>query len=134
MHVRAPQDRTVRESEFFDQLRSQLKAFIQHDFTAKWQALQFKRCIANFEPGTVVIVMDFSENFTIVYPREPQSMYFNNASIAIHVMVVYRHAEVKSDGFDGGVRKEYHFFMSDDTKHDTEFVQVSVLHDVLANA
>lgn len=110
--------------EFFTKFRSDLKTFVQHDHTAKWQAMQRKKCLETFEPGTIVFVMDFSENFTIPYPREPQSIFYCTVSIAIHVIVLHRHAEKKPDGYDGGIVKEYHFFLSDDLRHDTEFVQV----------
>ena len=93
-----------------------LNKFIKHNFTYLWQASQFKLCVSQFPSDVVVSVVDFAENYTFREQNEIQSMHWWSVQVTIFVHITY---------FRVGehVKKVIHFFISDDKKHDTLFVQ-----------
>ena len=61
--------------DFISFLKGHLKTFIHHNYTARWQAQQFKDCIAKFPIDVVVSVIDFAENYTFKEKNKIQSMH-----------------------------------------------------------
>ena len=52
-----------------------------------------------FEKGTILSIIDFSENYTSTPQKEiPEYYHSDQVSILVHIM--YRHAEFDVDGFD----------------------------------
>ena len=103
--------------DFISFLKGHLKTFIHHNYTARWQAQQFKDCIAKFPTDVVVSVIDFAENYTFKEQNEIQSMHWFNFQVTILVQITY--VRTLSDK----VEKFIHFWISDDKLHDTLFVQ-----------
>ncbi len=51
-------------SKFLAFLKSKLSEFVIHNFEAKWQDAQFKSCLDNLTNDQIVIVIDFSKNYS----------------------------------------------------------------------
>ena len=79
-------------SNFMDKFQSQIYKYIKHSHMSRWQALEFKHSREIFEPGIILSMVDFDENYTFAPQREIQSEYshFDQVSICVHVF--YRHA------------------------------------------
>ena len=115
-------------SEFMEKFQNQIYKYIKHSHRSRWQASRFKQSREVFEPGTILSVVDFAENYTFAPQKEIQSEYYHSDQVSIFVHVLYRHAQMDIDGIDSThdlrhVIKEYHFYVSDDREHDTLFVQ-----------
>lgn len=67
-------------------------------------------------------MVDFIENYTLQPKNEVQAQYYNSIQIAIFVHITYRHAH-DSTKEDKKVIREYHFYMSDDISHSSDYVQ-----------
>ncbi|KAL3689045.1 hypothetical protein R1sor_015354 [Riccia sorocarpa] len=109
-------------SEFIQFMKSKLAHFVKHDFTQKWQVKQYRQCIKTFPIGTVVSVIDYAENYTFLPRNEIQSEYWTSKQVTILVHIFYYHTQF-SIADDRDVRNVVHFFISDDRKHDSFFVQ-----------
>ncbi|KAL3688384.1 hypothetical protein R1sor_014693 [Riccia sorocarpa] len=116
--------------EFIQFMKDKLAHFVKHDFTQKWQAKQYRQCIKTFPIGTVVSVIDYAENYTFLPRNEIQSGYWTSKQVTILVHIFYYHTQY-STADDRDVRKVVHFFISDDRKHDSFFVQYAfgLLHN-----
>ena len=108
----------VALSQFMVMLQEHTLKFIKHNFVYRWQAEQFKNCLSVFPDDTIVSVVDFAENYTFKEQNEIQSMHWHNDQCTILVHISYRRS-----GTDSHVIKDMHFYISDDRKHDTHFVQ-----------
>ena len=80
------------------------------------------------EAGTILSVVDFTENYTFSPQREIQSEYYHSDQVSMFVHVLYRHSQESIDCRDitpqsHDVIKEYHFYVIYDCEHDTLFVQ-----------
>ena len=60
--------------DFMDKFQSQIYKYIKHSHRSRWKALEFKHFREVFESGTILLVVDFAENYTFVPRREIQSM------------------------------------------------------------
>ena len=98
------------------EFKKQLGEFIPHNFRSYWQNSQFKECINNLPTGVIVSVIDFAENYTFKVQNEVQSMHWYNDQCTILVHICYWRQ-------DGELHKKSIFYISDDKKHDTLFVQ-----------
>ena len=115
-------------SNFMDKFQSHIYKYIEHSHRYRWQALEFKHSHEFFEPGTILSVVEFADNYTFAPQREIQSEYYHYDQVSIFVHVLYRHSQASIDGRDitpqsRDVIKEYHFYVSHDREHDTLFVQ-----------
>ena len=107
----------MKSATFISLFSSHLISFIKHNFVFRWQAQQFKDCLLKFPSNVVVSVIDFAENYSFKIHNEIQSMHWWSTQVTILVHITYvRNAA-------GGVQKTLHFYISDDRKHDTLFVQ-----------
>lgn len=117
-------------SVFMDVVRTTMAQFIVHNFVYRWQAEEYKRCLAEFPKGTVISSIDYSENYSFLQQDEVQSMHWDNRQITILVHATWRHNEgcpPVLDPLTGAVQRDivadYHFYISDDLQHDSLFVQ-----------
>ena len=81
-----------------DRFKKLIQPYIRHAFFAKWQAQQFQTLRDNFPLGTIVLVVDFVENYSFVHQKAIQSDYYFNKKVTIMVHVCYRHAQLDLDG------------------------------------
>jgi hypothetical protein len=110
--------------EFFRYLKPKLKAFIRHKYFTQWQNQQFQEDLEELPDDTVLSCIDFSENYSMKVQDEIQSMHRRSTQISLLVMITYR----VNPAFDSSIHesrllKDVHYFVSDDTSHDTMYVQ-----------
>ena len=60
-----------------------------HDFVAKQQAMFLKKTKANLLPRTVVVLGDFTENYSFVIQDAVQGYHWTNSQATIHPFVAY---------------------------------------------
>jgi hypothetical protein len=65
--------------EFLKELKDRMRDYVDHLHVMKWQAHQFKECLATFAAGNIVWAMDFAENFTFLERVEVQSMHWSKS-------------------------------------------------------
>jgi hypothetical protein len=110
-------------SEFLDFFSPTVEQFNRHNFVAKWQSNQAKVLQSCLQGGSTLTHIDFSENYTFAPQNEIQSMYYHSDQVSILVQVTYR-ADVQDGAADDlQLRRETHFYISDDRTHDTFFAQ-----------
>ncbi len=109
---------------FLEYLKPKLQAFVTHNFVARWEDKHFKKSMKSFPEDTVVSVVDFAENYKFESQNEVQSQHWFSYQISILVQITFRH-NPDFDPYDEDSRiiTEYHFYISDDKQHDSEFVQ-----------
>ena len=83
--------------------------------------------MANLPLNHVICVHDCSENYTCRSQDEIQSQYFDPNKVSFHVTILYRHADLQTDGKestedDPCIIKEHLFALSDDNTQDYHFV------------
>ena len=65
-------------------------------------------CKDTFPLGTIMLVVDFAENYTRKPQNEVQPMYYNSIQVSIFVHITFIHAH-DSTKDDRKVLREYHF-------------------------
>ena len=116
-------DRTTLETaslpfeDFIDTFIEKVEVLIPHSFIATQQAQFFNECKKELKEGELVVVADFSENYSFVVQDAAQGMHWNNSQATIHPFVVYyQHSD-----------KEHHIsfvVVSDCLQHDTVAVHL----------
>ena len=106
-------------NEFKDKI---VPKYVQHSQNAHWLDNKFCLCKNTFPIGSILSVVDFAENYTLAPQEEMQSQYYNFTQVAIFVHIVYGHA---NDSIEDNriFLREYHFYVSDNRLHSSEFVQ-----------
>ena len=104
-------------SVFFEYLQDKLPQFVKHNFVARWQDAHCKLAMENLGEDCILSHIDFAENYTFEIQNQIQSMYWCSTQVSILVHITYR---MNSDGV---IVKDSHFYISDDEKHDSLFVQ-----------
>ena len=87
--------------------------YIGHTHRVIWLDVQFKLCKDTFPLGTIVLVVDFTKNYTLKPQNEVQPMYYNSTKVSIFVHVAFIHVH-DSTKEDINVLREYHFYISND--------------------
>ena len=75
-----------------------------------------------FPIGTMLLVVDFAENYTLQPQNEIESQYYHSDQVSIMVHITYKHWE-DSTKEKRVIFKEYHFYISDDRCYDLDFLQ-----------
>lgn len=52
-------------ADLIEYLKPKLQFFIIHNYIANWQQFQFKACLFDIPPKTIISCVDFSENYTM---------------------------------------------------------------------
>jgi hypothetical protein len=124
--------------EVLNKFEEEIYKYTKHSHRARWKDIQFKKYLEVFPPGTILFVVDFVENYTFAAKKVIQSEYYHSNQITIFFHVLYRHDQQSLDNIESTnenrhVIKEYHFYISDDRAHDTDYVQncFDKLHDSL---
>ena len=66
----------------------QLCSMSEHSFYATWNYIQYKKCKGNLEPGEVLIVHDFAQNYLCQHQHEPQGLHWILPQVTLHPTVV----------------------------------------------
>lgn len=109
------QTKTVEVTEYIDELCQKLQLLKPHSFIAKQQAqfiLDRKMCLHDDE---VVVMFDFSENYSYVVQNASQAFHFNNAQCTVFPVIFYY-----NDNND--LIHQSCVFLSESVKHDTAAV------------
>jgi hypothetical protein len=105
-------------------LKPKLQAFARHSFVAKWEDEQFQTYLANFPTDSMVSVIDFVENYSFEVQNEVQSMHWHSYQVTILVHISWiRNAHPDPDDESTKNIMQYHFYISDDKKDGSYFVQ-----------
>ena len=73
---------------------------LPHDFIAKQQAGYLQYLRSNLEPGMVLVVADFAENYSFVVQDAAQSFHWNNLQATIHPFVCYYRRDMQDEAFE----------------------------------
>ena len=60
-----------------------------HHFLAKKQEENFKNQLESLPPGSLLIIMDFAENYCFKSQNSVQSSYYINKQCTLHPIVIY---------------------------------------------
>jgi hypothetical protein len=116
--------KNTTSAEFLEYFIPKLQFFVKHSFVAKWEDRQFRECLANFPPDTVVSVIDFAENYSFEVQNEVQSMHWHSYQVTILVQISWiRNPHPDPCDESSKTLCKYHFYVSDDKTHDSYFVQ-----------
>ena len=85
---------------------------MQHSQHAHWLDSQFHLCRNTFSVRTILLVIDFVENYTLAPQEEIQSQYYNSVQVFIFVHIVYRHV-IDSTKDNKIFLREHHFYITD---------------------
>lgn len=69
--------------------KKELPHFIIHDFIKVRQSRYFKGCREGLTDGTVLVQVDFSENYTAMFQNEVQSAHWNPKQISVFTAVAW---------------------------------------------
>jgi hypothetical protein len=113
-------------TEFVIYMKSTLQKFIKHNYVARWQDSQCRLAMSGLREGVLLSHIDFAENYTFQVRNEVQSEYYRSVQVTILVHITYR-VVIDEDTTEPTVLKESHFYVSDDRRHDSFFVQHCLL-------
>lgn len=82
---------TVRAdtSDFLNELIDLIEDLTKHHFTAHAQSQYLKDLKASLQPGKIIVLMDFAENYSFVVQDAAQAFHWDNRQATLHPMVVY---------------------------------------------
>ena len=111
--------------EFLIYAAPKIQKFIMHNFVAQWQDRQFKISKENLKEDEIMSLIDFSENYSFKSQNEVQEQHWYNFQLSILVHITYRVNPNynPSDSKSLRLNTDYHYYISDDRKHDNLFVQ-----------
>ena len=110
---------------FLDFAKSKIPPFLRHQHTARWQDVQYRACIEGLHSGEIMSLIDYAENYSFKEQNEVQSQHWYNFQLTILVHITYT-VNPDYDVADPKSKKrltEYYYYISDDPKHDSLFVQ-----------
>ena len=107
-------------SAVVEDLKEKVKDLSAHLFRAKWQQHTFAEIKEHMPPKSVVMVLDFAENYTCMMQNEAQSHHWAVGQVTIHPVVAYVNNSDSSRQF---TNIESFVFITDDRKHDSAAVQ-----------
>lgn len=106
--------------DFVEKLVDMAVALTSHHFTAKMQSQFLKSSKASLKPGEILVIMDFSENYSFIVQDAAQQQHWDNSQATVHPMVVY----YKAEGGGDSISCISYCVISDGMKHSTEAVHV----------
>jgi len=102
-------------SDFINEFCDKLQALKPHSFIAKQQSQFISSTKQNLKNGEVLVMFDFSENYSYVVQDASQAFHFNNQQCTVFPVIYYykENSELKHKSC---------IFLSDSLKHDTSAV------------
>ena len=83
------EDRKEDVDDFTETFCETLKKYQQHSFITKMQSSYYKHIKENLSDGEILVICDFSENYSFVIQDEIQSFHWNNNQVTLHPFVAY---------------------------------------------
>ncbi|KAJ4432757.1 hypothetical protein ANN_21395 [Periplaneta americana] len=105
-------------SELCESLTQKIEKLIPHSFSSQFQSDYLKMRKETLDEGSVLILMDFSENYSFVVQDEAQGFHWNNGSCTLHTVVVY--CKINQD-----LQSRSLCIISDDLDHDVALVYLT---------
>ena len=85
-------DKDINMASFISDFKANLfYKYARHSHKSQWLDQQFWMCKETFPIGTIISIVDFAENYTLLPQNETQSQYYNSIQIVIFVHITYRH-------------------------------------------
>lgn len=75
--------------DFVDVLIESIPKLVQHDFVAQQQAEYFQLTKTHLKVEQVLVVADFSENYSFILQNSIQGVYWNNTQATVHPFACY---------------------------------------------
>lgn len=94
---------------------NQLTSLKSHDLIARMQPEYFDHSKRTQTENEAIVLLDFSENLSIEIQDAAQSYYYAKRQVTVHPVIVYVQNNGKCECFSFS-------YMSDDLKHDKDFV------------
>lgn len=105
--------------QFLVNFQKDVKPLASHLFRASWQLKQLETCKETIKENEMVVVMDFSENYTCRFQNEVQSAFWNSNQVTIHPVVAYYGVKTATSTIQ---RKHSIVIVSNDLDHDANAV------------
>ena len=64
-----------------------MQPFLCHRFNVSHTATMVENLFATLQPQEIVLIQDFSENYTCLLPDEPQSSHWTQQQVTIYPVV-----------------------------------------------
>ena len=90
--------------EFYEKTQQ----YVKHVYVARWKDKQSRACRDTFPIGTILLVVDFAENYTLQPQKKIQSQYYHSDQVNIMVHITYIDGEESTEE-NRVILKEYHF-------------------------
>jgi hypothetical protein len=107
------------------ELFSQLRVYVEHEFCIRWQRCMFKQSLEEMQPHELVSTADFAENITIEFDGEIQSMHWTKSQCSLFVEVLHYLQPSTSTLQPYILVTETHLVWSNDRKHDVAFAEMA---------
>jgi len=107
--------RVEKVDDFITELRSKLETLKSHSFIAKQQSFFITDKKQNLRDDEVIIMFDFSENYSYVCQEASQAFYFNNNQRTVFPTIYYYKE-------NGELKHKSYVYLTDSLKHDTAAV------------
>lgn len=82
-------EKTGIVQQAINELKNQTSTFLMHSFLTHVQYVHFEECKANATPSSIVLQVDFSENYRTGYQDEIQNAFFNYNQVSLFNAVVW---------------------------------------------
>ena len=100
---------------FIEMLITSLEELKPHSFISREQASYLNKLKENLSESSVILLVDFAENYSFVVQDEVQSFHWNNTQCSLHPVVIYYRK-------DAALHHLSYTVISHDTTHDVNFV------------
>ncbi|XP_063445276.1 uncharacterized protein LOC134725403 isoform X1 [Mytilus trossulus] len=118
-------EKTGPPTDLLEELLDELVFLSPHLFEARWQQEQFAELNKNFPQNSIVLTIDFAENFSCFSQHEIQGAHWAKDSVTIHPCIaLYRCPK------DGHIVDECIDIVSNDLLHDNHAVHTFLLEVV----
>src|SRR5215469_4308216 len=108
----------IESSEnFLESLSNKVNKLTRHHFVAKAQTRFLKHLKSNLQPNEVIILGDFSENYSYIVQDEVQGFHWENSQCTVHPFVAYYRNNSNTELVHASF-----CFLSPVTKHETSMV------------
>ena len=106
---------------FLEKYEVDLKTLPSHLFRAAWQHTQMSDCKKQIQPDEMMMVMDYSENYSCRFQHEVESAFFEPTQVTIHPMMLYYRKKIQDQLI---TVKHAVIGVSNDSRHDSHGVKV----------
>ena len=101
------------QSDFIEYFLDEFRKFLRHQFTAKNQQLAFEKEKEKLQPGELIILTDFAENYKFTVQDAVQGFHWSNDQVSLVPHCIY-YMDASGD-----VREQSFMVVSECLDHDT---------------